>query len=523
MRSYPATLAERDLFGHTPLHLAADKPSCLRILVTAADTRILNETDRFGEPGKSALETAVLLSGLRCRGRGSRRMCRRCRCAECAVILLNADCALPVPENLLIIFRHASNRCKRRYVRHMKNRRDRLKMLALDNLPATEVEQLGLVFDRVLDSRASQVVHILQDCGVCIPGALSVTRTKELSVYHALCEPQDAELFFRVGFQDTDSWHNCKNHAANLNDPPRMRQDLAYLHWLTKHGAMSCQLKSFNPAMSISTANYFYWTLGQDLLVDRFIRPNDEVFSRAARIAWVHELNAMVLSNNIADTCDCRCSGKGCTPFTSLFKGMPQFRRGSFFFEIGVAKNSAAKKTEAPPTVIRHFTLFLKYFGSDLKVRHHTAALRYLTYTALGIPHTCCIPYYKPSPESNQNAEELENEHAYELELLEKLICDFERQITAIFHDSDQGVLDLIDFWERTWTRRMWEILDCLEGDDLGDQERRKAEEIGVVWDEPRPETPKMVSSPKVVENPYENNTLDHWMHELEKIEAECQ
>lgn len=519
MRNYPATLAERDLFGHSPLHLAADKPSCLRILVTAADTRILNETDRPDRFGKSVLETAVLLSGLRCRERGSRRMCRHCRCAECAVILLNADCALPVTEELQDIFLNASNRCKRRFVRHMKDRRDRLRMLALNNLPATKVEQLGLVFDRVLDSRASQVVHLLENRGVCIPEALSVTRSKSLSVYQALYSPQDAELFFRVGFHDTDSW--CNTDAAwKSNYRPERTQDLPYLHWLVKHGAMSCQLNSFNSAMSIFTANYTYWRIGEDFKCHRPWRLDDELspFSLAALIAWVHELNAVALSVNIADTCDCRCSSEGCTPFTSLLKGMlPYYCDYSSFPMIVVAENSAAKNTELPLGVIRHFTLFLKYFGSDLEVRHHTAPLRFLTYTALGITHTCCNPDYWALPESDQDAEEFENEHACELELLEKLICDFERQITAIFHDSDQGVLDLIDFWERTWTRRMREILDCLEGDDLGDEERRKAEEIGVVWDKPRPEVPKMV------DNPYKKNTLDYWMHELEKIEAERQ
>ena len=76
---------------------------------------------------------------------------------------------------------------------------------------------------------------------------------------------------------------------------------------------------------------------------------------------------------------------------------------------------------------------------------------------------------------------------------------------------------DLIDFWERTWPCQMRKVLNSLEGSDLGDEERRKAEEIGVIWDEPRPE------APKVVGNPYKNNTLDHWIYELEKIEAECQ
>ena len=94
---------------------------------------------------------------------------------------------------------------------------------------------------------------------------------------------------------------------------------------------------------------------------------------------------------------------------------------------------------------------------------------------------------------------------------------DFERQITAIYQDPRRGFSDLIDFWEHTWASRMREVLDRLEGNELGDGERRKAEEIGVIWDEPRPKAPKAVG------NPYKRNTLDRWIYELEKIEAECQ
>ncbi|KUL82839.1 hypothetical protein ZTR_09219 [Talaromyces verruculosus] len=515
VRNHPATLAERNLFGHTPLHLAADKPSCLRLLVTVADTKLLNETDTPDKFGESALETAVFLSGLRCREGKSGRMCRRCRCAECAVILLNADCALPVSENLQSVFRHASNRCKRRYVRHMKDRRDKLKQLALDNLPATEVEQLGLVPDHVLGSLASRVVHLLQVCGVCIPEAITVTRTRPLSIYQALCTPSDAERFFRVGFHDIDSWYTNAD-TVKLDYSPNLVRDLSYLRWLAEHGSVSCQLKSFESSMNIFTANYTYWRIGDD--PPWRSRSDDECspFPLALRMAWIHELNARAMPARIADACDCKCSDEGCTPLASLLKGM--LRRVDYgYFQ----KIRGGEDTGFPSRMSLRFKAFLKYFGSDLEVRHHVAALRYLTYTALGIPHTCCSPaYYGWMYEFDQDVDEVEKEHGYEMEVLEELMGDFERQIIAIYQDPRRGSSDLIDFWGDTWVRRMREVLDRLEGNELGDEERRKAEEIGVIWDEPGPKAPQ---APKAVGNPYEENTLDHWIYELEKIEAECQ
>ena len=64
---------------------------------------------------------------------------------------------------------------------------------------------------------------------------------------------------------------------------------------------------------------------------------------------------------------------------------------------------------------------------------------------------------------------------------------------------------------------RMREVLDRLESDDLADDEKRAAEEIGVVWD--RPIKPPGVDERP--ENPHDRESPEHWMYELEKIEAE--
>ncbi|KAF9772753.1 hypothetical protein IL306_009510 [Fusarium sp. DS 682] len=112
--------------------------------------------------------------------------------------------------------------------------------------------------------------------------------------------------------------------------------------------------------------------------------------------------------------------------------------------------------------------------------------------------------------------DELNDEQVYELELLEELLHEFEEELIPILQDPDRGIANLTDFWKRTWVGRMTEVLDGLEGSDLPDDETRAAEEIGVVWDTPRPEPPEVTG------NPYCKASLDYWMYELEQIEAEC-
>ncbi|OAA44723.1 Ankyrin repeat-containing domain protein [Beauveria brongniartii RCEF 3172] len=256
VRKHPTTLAERNLFGHTPLHLAADKPSCLSIVVKAADTRLLNQADRQDRLGTSALETAVSLSGLNCSEES--RMCQGCRCDECAVILLEADCALPVSGCLANVLHTASEQCKLTYVRHLKDRRDRLKQLALANLPTAEVERLGLTSERVLDSLASEVTQLLEDGGIAVPAALAVGRSESLPVYQALYSADDAEIFFDAGFRDTDAWNTADTMFAHIN------KGLPYLHWLTKHGGISWQLSDAS-ARDIHTIHFTFMIIGKDL------------------------------------------------------------------------------------------------------------------------------------------------------------------------------------------------------------------------------------------------------------------
>ncbi|KAK2758044.1 hypothetical protein FQN54_004450 [Arachnomyces sp. PD_36] len=516
VRNHPSTLFERNVFGHTPLHLAADKPECLRILVKAVDARILNQVDAGSceIDEYSAVELALKLSGMLCREPDPDRMCRRCKCAECTVILMGADdCALPVPAHLSLIFSYASKRCKLRYIRQMKARRDKLKQLALENLPITEVEQLDLSSERVLDAHAARVIQLLQHEGVRVPEALAATRNGSSSVHEALSDYYDAKLFFRVGFYDTDSWFNLEATAEFFLRDWR-RKPLTHLYWLAMHGAASCLPKSIGSG-DTSKTQLIFWTIGEDLSC---IAPRPR-----SLIPWIHDLNDAALSANIVDGCRCECSPEGCSPITSMLKAL-------------IGKNpyglvAVPPASANPSKMITKFREYLTLFWGDLGVRPHTAALRYLTYSALCLPHRCCTPNSKNWPLGSECRIEIEGndpsskhlrrllgidyDHSYKRELLEELLVEFEEELIPMIEDPDRGYTDLDNFWNQTWVNRMKEVYKIL-GRKLTDEEMRGAEEIGVVWNDPKPEPPK------VVENPFREDTLDHWVYELEKIESAC-
>jgi hypothetical protein len=411
----------------------------------------------------------------------------------------------------------------------MRNRRERLKQLALDNLPATELEQLGLMSKAVLNSAAPRVIQLLQDRGVQVPEALAPVRDWWPSVYQALHCPRDAQLFFNAGFRDTGSW--CDADAAELECIPYhlRKHPLEYLCWMATHGGASLDLEHFETEKQIFMANYTFWKiglrLGQDSTIINRIRLDTRVRALGlARLSvpsphydpvyWLQEVNERVLPAECSDDCSCKCSPGGCTPLISLLKGVPYLK--SHFFkpwsENGGVDKMFSRTRGFLSRVAAFLAEYLEHFGGNFEAKHHTAALRYMTFTALGIPHSCCDPHVTRA-RNRELVAKFEEAHAYELELLDELLGEFEGRIMAILQNPTWEVDDVISFWRCTWVSRMGEVLGHLHGSDLTEDERRGAEEIGVVWDGPKPPN---------VDNPYPRTTPEHWLYELEKIEAGC-
>ncbi|KAH7219660.1 hypothetical protein DER44DRAFT_761358 [Fusarium oxysporum] len=544
---HPSTLSERNLFGHTPFHLAAKKPSFLRVLVEAADAALLSQTDGSNH---SPLECAVSLSRLICREHS--RMCKRCTCAECAVILLKADCAIPTSSSLQDILGAASKRCKLRYVRHMKDRRDRLKQLALENLSGTDIQQLGLESERILDLNALKVTQLLQERGIYVPGALAIVGNGRLSgplpVYQMLSSSDDADIFFRVGFRDTGSWYNAQMVERGVFPP----KNLPYLRWLVNHGGLSYQLP-LSSSKNIFAIRCIFSSIGYEAMLSRLwleIDRSDESDTSNTSpappvpnwdVAWIHELHAIVFAANITDACRCQCSPGGCTMLTFLLRSLipvydfeiaqQRLLRGSAIREKDDLGNITINNKNTSEVSVIHenplselvakFIVYLEQFSCYLEPRHHYATLRYITYTTLGIHHYCCVDWYSRrrmyEDPSDSVEDGLEDDESHTLALLGDLLDEFEENITSILEDPDKGIRDLINFWERTWVGRISEVLYRLEGSDLLDDERRAAEEIGVIWDKVGPELPGEMG------NPYQSSTIDYWLYELRKIEEECQ
>jgi hypothetical protein len=455
------------------------------------------------------------------------------------ILTEEGNCAVPVHRELQSFLKGASQQCRLEYARALKLRRDELKQLALDNLPADEAAKLGLHREGVLDYFALPAVLCLERRGVRIPGALDIGRDLP-SVYPLLDDPSDADLFFRVGFRDTNIWGDP--HFFYMLSEISMDND--YLRWLGEHGSEAL----FDTNGDISGALATFVGIAEVLYTFSFDPGPDG--ERGA--VWLRELNRAALRTEMADDCQCKCSSGGCTPFIFILK---------------VADFHATSPRPSEPmyigSTINYWEQYMIDFSADLEAKHHLAALRYFTFKCLNIPHTCCrrkvvdgvwlseVEQETDEAEDEQEVDDVEEEHAHCLALLEELLVEFEPELTAALQDFDPEEYwdsedtGLLGFWRVTWVNRMRQVAGELCGNELSDDERRAAEEVGVVWDRPIPpeegqpdnvvwnglnrpeegqlEKPDLNSDRfarcKICRRIFKN--MDYWFVKLEEIEVE--
>lgn len=132
-------------------------------------------------------------------------------------------------------------------VESMKARRESLYSLALDRLPVSIFQALGLE-NRLLDSDARRTEEALKDCGMHIPYSLKPSR---LPIYHTfnICCPQGgidaANLLYESGFKEVDALDNRGRSPLLITIKMNQlsgginwnKEDASAILWLLKHGA----------------------------------------------------------------------------------------------------------------------------------------------------------------------------------------------------------------------------------------------------------------------------------------------
>ncbi|KAI0971850.1 hypothetical protein F4678DRAFT_78532 [Xylaria arbuscula] len=444
IRKYPQSLEETNDLGHTPVHLAIKHPPCLRLILEAGGSPMLErlKPDKWNyTPFASACRLGYKASVLALLSAGS-HLDHKC-------MFWSADSCL---DEVLVA---------------LKQRRDELKLLALEHLTQAEARSFGLHEGKVLDCYASSVQRLLVEKGILV--SLRLCECLYPPVYF-LDRPTTTPLFdklWALGFRDINGFDNYGGVPVTEN-----RLHFEKARWLIKHGAdywtpFSERTRGTNTSNITATPAHF---LSGCIGIPCYIRDEDD--NKYARevdnCQWLVE---KLMEVQVRDACSCPCSRGGCTPL----KAFSDFHRGS---------PDRVRVERLAQWCVKLTRIFQANFSeTDLIL-----TLRRMTFDGLGLTHTCCNFYtsfetYHKSLYTFEEVDEINSEQTHLLTLFDDLLAEFDE----IAHEDRNGVPlivdDLEEFWMRRWLPRMEEVLDDLNGDDLTTKERSAAEDVGVKWD----------------------------------------
>lgn len=459
------------MYGITPLHLTADQPEYFQLLLQAANVRMLDSVNHLL---RTVMHYVLELSGTICRAQHDELCGPPCPCTKCLELLFHTECTLSTDSYTMACVLRASLHARFKYAAEVRNRREKLKRLALQHLTYSEINNFGLHNGNVLDSQTTRVIEQLQIRNVPVPTSLGFNyphpaEYHHISVYRFLPRVRDAEIFFSHGFRDFNTVN--KLGFPMLVAIAEKGISLPYLLWLLEHGSQlyhRLDYTSHTPAAQriwgATSAHWIFNCIGRRL-------SSEAHFDHDTATAF-DSLQLKIMPVDITDECHCRCSLSGCSPFLWMLKNM--VRRGGEGYE----------------WLAHKLSWYIRRHGSNMTLQHHKESIRFITFEALSIQHTCCnagcglrVPNY-----DEDNVQEIEEDQASVLENLEQLVLDLEDKVTEILgRESADTLTALSEFWMGYWCERIGEVLNELDGCEISPDEKAGAEVLGVKWENNTP------------------------------------
>lgn len=469
-----SNILEVNSFCQTPLHLAAatGRAKVLSALLRVKDTHdIIHARDTNGN---DVFTYTAFYSGVSCHNKKNPVFCFGCCCTSTLDVLLSVDGlfddylhSLKGCERLLYHFRLASHSWKLRFFTEIKLRRNELRQLALSYLEDGDIHCYKLNGDGVLDHHGAEVIVSLTEMGIEVPARIRdsfLDPVQCASIYRMLpyLTEHEAQLLFDLGFRDIDE-------PDELGFTPLMllrttlNSAMALMLWFVEHGANLAR-KLPNPGLK---NNHSCPTIAH-LMAQKYSNSTSAAAHIMSKIAPVIT----------KDRCKCYCTGSGCTPASILFfhvTGRPMWK------DDHVDGSPLRYWQEQQKVTIDRVSRLAKLFRKEnitLKLHRHVrvAALRMLTFQALGIRHTCGCRDSDEVPFSADDVEEIRKEDVNLSGLLEKLQTEFENSF-------DNSGMDFVTFLFKRWIPRMKIVFQELDQVVLSEDERGDAESLGVKWD----------------------------------------
>jgi hypothetical protein len=471
----PKYLLDRNYLGQTLAHLAILQPKCLG-LVLEAQPDLIDETDVFGW---TAFHYATSVCCILCDNPSpSYEVNSECQCAEAVEILLQAQCRIillaydddddtddsPIwryPLSVKIMHLLASA---------LKERMLQLRDLAFREPDRETLLQLGIGTNIMPDAWTAEILSAPTLMGKKIGRSITgndrdSTPRYWASVYHnPFLEPWQADIFWNEGFTDVNSVDSIgRSPLRMLSNSFVTYENISYVTWLVDHGADTLEMDQ-----------HFDDRVGFRILAQG-------ISSRFT----LEEQNYILLVKKLApwatgDSCVCYCSEQGCLPIKQLLRGSIRYTHEKVY--------DISEAIQAFTRIENIYSACSTSAGGQEDV--DMAVIRLLVFDLLELKHTCCIRERRPQRGHESFDDDILNiqqEQHDDLERLEELVTDFRV-------DLQHSRLPLREYLETRWAERMQLVLEELENAKMSTEERRAAEEVGVVWG---PSIPPRTPSPE--------------------------
>ncbi|KAJ3579339.1 hypothetical protein NPX13_g1225 [Xylaria arbuscula] len=535
--SYPSTIHEKNVALQTPFHFASNKPAILKVLIGIANPQELDCQDAHGN---FALDYALRYSSIICENGNSWRACFRCPCTRSIDIFLSLHWRCRI-DFLLYCDSEMSHTARLRMIDHLVSQRAELKALGHRFLPSVDTDRVSKNDQSVLDSNAHRVAALLLRNGVNIPTSVRATllplpnyRKGFLgnlqphhgeeswvpplsitcdSIYHNgfafrsnCCDNKLANLLYEKGFHDVDSldkWGQSPLLKLFYCYYPRIKSWPSFALWLINHGADI--MRPFPISYLEEDSYYVYSACTIAHVALGCVFTNGTIRLSRSEMDSFRQLVSLVAPLDIPDACNCHCVETGCHTMKLFFEelwGTTTERSRSIFAPEAPIENSAV------PEIAKKMSGLLRDLKLDLSEWHRVAmlALRYFTFEALEIQHTCCRVPLRVRELSEDDIADIEEENREKIELLETTLQDLHHAYCDFEHEDNHGG-KVTSFLTAEWAPRMQRILADQEAMKMTEDERVQAEQIGVRW------RPAGEDDEKV-----DRGNLEYWLRRLDEI-----
>lgn len=472
-------LDERTLLDQSPLHLTADWPVGISLILAHGGRELVDAVDSAGF-------LPISYASYR-------------RCLEGVKLLLEAGSALysevvgdvsircDVHDVLLDAMFNSSDEIVQFLIWITADRRRQLHQLAMEVDPARwNGPCLPDPDSQLLNAQTSDVFHMLESLKVKIPVALRLAGAGD--VYDLLFRTnfwtnktvenslEYAQMFWDAGFREVDEYvENVPSLARKWEFLVYFRElmtiedstKVLYLSsWLVGKGADMSKPDFINGITPHTPAAHF---IARSLMqFEHELWTEKMYFQTQAKTTAVENFIGSVLQEASCDLCICGCSRNSCTALIQMLKS-------------SLVSGEVGDKKTPPKTSYHNRCQFYSWANIEERISlglwdgFFLTIIRFETFTALELTHTCCT-YQQGSSYfaryGEEDCAEIREEEDEDLQMLEELVAEF----TRIYLERETSITR---FLQGYWRERMDEVLQRKDGVDL--EAINKIRETGVV------------------------------------------